>query len=60
MPRIAPTIHPMWCACEKCRPDRGIAYRNATLIIAIGGSIAMAIDRAGLTPSIATALGIMP
>lgn len=54
-------IHPQHCACPACSP--GPSARRiwiAASIIAFGGSLAMTVDLAGLTPMLARLLGMMP
>lgn len=58
MPRLADTIHALRCDCAVCAPP-AIGWRWAALVAA-GGTIALVIDLAGLTPRLAALLDMMP
>lgn len=58
MARREISIHGLHCDCPACAPP-AIGWRWAALVAA-GGTVAMLIDLAGLTPRLAALLGMMP
>lgn len=54
-------LHPAWCRCDRCDPDRVLRRMwTGTGILAFGGSLAMLIDASGYTPALARLLGMIP